>query len=133
MRYQIILATLIVLASLYSHFRSDKTRADWPLNHAHLKEMTFIGVFIGIVALIMSGLDFSFALGISCSVAAANAASTLCECFVVVVLKSCTTAELRELAVIACGDFIRSFTLLSISYVIFNVVAPVNVEQDDMC
>jgi hypothetical protein len=132
-RYQIILATMTILASFSSHFRSDETKSDWPLNHTHLKEMTSIGVFIGMVGLIMSGLDVSFALGMTFSVAAANAASKLCEYFVAMLLKNCRTAELIESAVIACGDFVRSLTLLSISFVIFNVVAPVSIEEDDMC
>lgn len=128
-----ILATMVILTSVLSNFRSDERKADWPLNHINLKDVALIGAFIGIVGWIMSGLDVSFALGITFSVSVAAAAAKLCEYFVVMLLQSCRSNELREVAVIACGDFVRSFTLLSILYVIFNVVAPVSIEEEDMC
>ena len=60
-QYQIVVATMIILTSMFSQFRSDVTNADWPLNRAHLKEMAPIGVFIGIVGLILGGSDIAFA------------------------------------------------------------------------
>jgi len=132
-RYQIILSAMIILTSTFSQFRSDVTKADWPLNRSHLKEIATIGIFIGIVGLMMGGLDITFALGMTFSVAIAIAVARLCAYFVVKFLKSCKSDELREVVVIACGDFIRSFMLLSVSYVIFNFVAPLVIEEEDMC
>lgn len=132
-RYQIILATMIMLASMFSQFRSDVTEADWPLNRVHLKEIAPIGVFIGINGLILGGLDITFALGIAFSIDIAIAVAELCAYFVMKLLKSCKSNGLRELALIACVDFVRSSMLLSVSYVIFNFVAPLSIETEDRC
>ncbi len=132
-RYQIILATMIMLASMFSQFRSDVMEADWPLNRAHLKEIAPVGVFIGINGLILGGLDVTFALGIAFSIDIAITVAELCAYFVMKLLKSCKSNELRELALIACVDFVRSSMLLSVSYVIFNFVVPLSIEEEDMC
>lgn len=133
-QYQIVVAIMIMLASMFSQFRSDVTKADWPLNRAHLKEMAPIGVFIGIVGLILGGLDIAFALGMTVSVDVAIVVAELCSYFVVILSESCKSDEMRELAVVACGDFVRSSILLSASYIIFSFVAPLNIDDDDdMC
>ena len=81
----------------------------------------------------MGGLDIAFALGMTFSVTVAIAVAKLSAYFAVVLLKSCKSDELRELVVTACGDFVRSFILLGASYVIFNFVAPLSIEEEDMC
>ena len=132
-QYQIVVATMIMLTSMFSQFRADVTKADWPLNRAHLKEMAPIGVFIGIVGLVLGGLDIAFALGMAVSVEIAIVVAELCSYYIVMLLESCKSDELRELAVIACGDFVRSSMLLSSSYIIFNFVAPLSIDEEDMC
>ena len=132
-RYQIILATMIMLASLFSQFKSEIKEAAWPLNSTHLKEVVPIGVFIGVIGLIMGGLDIAFALGMILSVTVAIIAAKLCAYFVAKLLKSCKSDELSEIAATACGDCVRSFMLLCASYVIFNFVAPLSFEGEDMC
>ena len=134
-RYQIILATMIILTSVAANnFRSDETKADWPLEHTYLTEMSSIGVFTGLVALVMSGFDVSFALGLTFAAAAAITAAALFQYGVVMILKRYRSDDLRrELAVIASGDFVRSFTFLSMSYVIFNLATTLNIDVDDIC
>ncbi|KAL7492162.1 hypothetical protein ACHAWT_001351, partial [Skeletonema menzelii] len=107
-RYQVILATMIILTSITSQFRSETTKADWPLNSTHLKDMAPIGVFIGIMGLISDGLDITFAFGITFSVTIAITVAKLCAYFVTLLLKSSKSDELRELAATASGDFVRS-------------------------
>ena len=124
---------MIILTSITSQFRSETTKADWPLNSTHLKDMAPIGVFIGIMGLISDGLDITFAFGITFSVTIAITVAKLCAYFVTLFLKSSKSDELRELAATASGDFVRSSILLSASYVIFNFVVPLSIEEENMC
>lgn len=124
---------MIILASLFSQFKSEMTEAAWPLKSTHLKEVVPIGAFIGVIGLIMGGLDIAFALGMILSVTIAIVVSKLCSHFVAMLLNSCKSDELREIAMTACGDCVRSFMLLCASYVIFNLVAPLSIEGEDMC
>lgn len=134
MRYQIILSAIIILTSVTANFRSHETKADWPLNLTYLTESASIGLFIGVIGLILSRFDSSFALGMTFSVASAITVAMLFEYVVVMLLKRFRPYELRgEFIVVACGDFVRSFTLLGVSYVIFHVVAPVSIGDDDIC
>jgi hypothetical protein len=83
----------------------------------------------------MSGFDIVFASGLAFAATAATIIARLFHYFVQTMLKLRRFNEFRgEVALIACGDFVRTAMLLSILFVIFNHhVASLNIEEDDVC
>ncbi len=80
----------------------------------------------------MSGFDIVFASGLAFAATAATIIARLFHYFVQTTLK--LHGSRGEVALIACGDFVRSVMLLSISSVIFNHhVVSFNIEEDDVC
>lgn len=134
-RYQIILAAIIILTSAVANFRYNETKADdRPLNLSDAIEISSIGFCIGLVALMMSGFDIAFASGLAFAAAAATIIAGLFHYFVQTMLKLHGSSGFRgEVALIACGDFVRTAVLLSISFVIFSHAASLNIEEDDVC
>lgn len=82
----------------------------------------------------MSGFDIAFASGLAFAVTAATVIARIFHHFVQTALKLHGSNGFRgEVALIACGDFVRTAMLLSISFIIFNHAVSLNIDEDDVC
>ena len=82
----------------------------------------------------MSGFDIAFASGLAFAATAATIIARIFHHFVQTALKLHGSNGFRgEVALIACGDFVRTAMLLSISFIIFNHAVSSNIDEDDVC
>lgn len=82
----------------------------------------------------MSGFDIAFASGLAFAATAATIIARIFHHFVQTALKLHGSNGFRgEVALIACGDFVRTAMLLSISFIIFNHAVSLNIDEDDVC
>lgn len=82
----------------------------------------------------MSGFDIAFASGLAFAATAATVIARIFHHFVQTALKLHGSNGFRgEVALIACGDFVRTAMLLSISFIIFNHAVSSNIDEDDVC